>query len=287
MKIFKQIINLIITLVGITECFLKQLLSGAWTFGSIKPSNCRKLRIIANGPTMLEDLNAAPKEDVDYLMVNFSVKTDCFWEIKPTRYVIIDPGFFSIVFANDKDFVDLMRKVDWEMEIFVPVESVKEVRKILSSNSNISISPTPHSIPGRIKSVNVRNIFFKYYLASPPLQNVLVGAIYTAIMSGYRDIELYGAGHSWTTQLVVNDQNVVCLKDLHYYEKNGLFKPWVRGNGEPYHMHSLLIDLSQMFSSYWDIKYFIEHIGSIRIVNMTKESYIDAFERGCNQARSI
>lgn len=274
-KIIKKLILLVQTTCGIIEWLLRRILLGGWTYSTPRPSNMRKLRVLANGPTLLDELASAKKCEADYLMLNDSVLTEAFFKTRPSRYILIDPLYFT----RDISLLSSFEKVDWEIILFVPVTCLKEVRKLLSANNNISVFPIPSGIPVNIRLKSVRNFFFRHYLASPPLQNVVVGAVYTAIFSGYRDIELYGVSHSWTSQLVVNDRNQVCLRDAHYYEKDAPLKPWLQCNGEPYRMHEILKDLSQMFESYWDIQYFADTIGGIRIVNKTKDSFIDAFDR--------
>ena len=34
-----------------------------------------------------------------------------------------------------------------------------------------------------------------------------------------------------------------------------------------------------MFDSYWDLRYFADAIGNVRILNKTRGSFIDAFDR--------
>lgn len=268
------------TILGIGEWVIKSIILGGWTVGKRAFSNGRKIRIIANGPSLNEDLKAVPDEDVDYYMLNNSVITPLFFQLKPSRYIIIDPLYFTKILGDvNNGVLSSILSIDWPIELYVPSTSVKYVRRLVSANSNVIVRPTPTSIPSDIKLRGVRNFFFKHMLASPPIQNVVVGAIYTSIMCGYDHIELYGVGHSWTTQLAVNQNNEVCIRDIHYYDSNATMKPWLQCNGEPYKMHIILRDLAQMFESYWDLRYLADSIGKIKIINKTKESFIDAFDR--------
>ncbi len=277
--IIKQILNTLQTVLGVLEWILRRIISHNITCMNVPTSNGRKIRIIANGPTLLEELDAAPKIDTDYLMLNNSAGTEIFFKIKPTRYVMVDPLFFTKILIEDDAFRDAFLSVDWNMLIFVPASCVSMVRKLFASNRFLKVQPIPSGIPANVKIRSVRNFFFKHYLASPPLQNVVVGAIYSSIMSGFSNIELFGVGHSWTTQLAVNDQNQVCLRDVHYYEKDAPMQPWLQCDGVPYRMDVILRDLAQMFCSYWDLRYFADAVGDIRIVNKTRGSFIDAFDR--------
>lgn len=275
----KNFLHAFQTVFGVLEWLLRRIIYHNITIKSLTPSNGRKIRIIANGPTLLEELEAAAKGDEDYLMLNDSAMTDIFSTVKPTRYVMMDPLYFTEVLDQNEAFLNVFLKVDWDMMIFVPASCTSMVKKLFDSNSHLKVLPTPSGIPANVKLRCVRNFFFKHYLAAPPLQNVVVGAIYTSIMSGYRNIELFGVGHSWTTQLAVNDLNQVCLRDVHYYEKDAPMKPWLQCSGVPYRMHIILRDLAQMFDSYWDLRYFADAIGNVRILNKTRGSFIDAFDR--------
>ena len=150
---------------------------------------------------------------------------------------------------------------------------------MVSENQNIKVETTPASLSQMINSNKLRNYFFRNKMATPIQQNVVVGAIYAMIMEGFERINLLGVGHSWLNAMVVNEKNEVCLKDMHYYNKEAELKPWYTVNGEPYKMHVILRDLAQMFDSYHQLRCFADSLGDVRIVNYTKDSYIDAFER--------
>lgn len=100
------------------------------------------------------------------------------------------------------------------------------------------------------------------------------------INSGYKTIYLFGVDHSWTTQLCVNTLNQVCLRDLHYYDNKHVdLKPWLKGSGEPYKMHEVLRDLAHMFDSYHELQNYANYINNTKIINKSKESFIDAFTK--------
>ena len=46
---------------------------------------------------------------------------------------------------------------------------------------------------------------------SPNGSNVSIGAIYSAILNGYKEINLLGLEHSWMKDIRVNDKNEVVL----------------------------------------------------------------------------
>ena len=160
-QIIKQILQIIQTVLGILEWILRRIISHNITCKKVPPSNGRKIRIIANGPTLLEELDAAPKIDTDYLMLNNSAGTETFSKIKPTRYVIVDPLYFTQILIEDEAFLNAFLQVDWDMAVFVPASCVPMVRKLFANNRFLKVHPTPASIPANIKVRSIRNFFFK------------------------------------------------------------------------------------------------------------------------------
>ena len=280
-RIVKLLLCIVYNTIGIIEWFLKRLLLRSFTFGKRKPLRRNPVAIIANGPTLMDELEKIKADTtIEYCMLNHSVKTDLFWHLKPKYYVLLDPLFFSkILVEKNNPFMDAFMKVDWNMTIFVPVRKSKQMVSLMAINTKIKVDLIPDSLSGLIQSSKLQHFFFKYKLAVPIPQNVVVGAIYALIMEGFSRINLLGVGHSWLSAMAVNENNEVCLKDMHYYNKEAKLKPWYTVNGEPYKMHVILRDLAQMFDSYHQLRSFSDSLGDVRIVNYTKDSYIDAFER--------
>ena len=280
-RIVKLLLCIVYNTIGIIEWFLKRLLLRSFTFGKRKELRSNPVAIIANGPTLMNELEMINSSaNVDYCMLNHSAKTDLFWQLKPKYYVLVDPLFFNqILLQNDNPIFVSFMKVDWDMTIFVPIRNFKTMKSIVYGNKNIKVDTTPESISQLIDSNRLRNFFFRNKMAIPIQQNVVISAIYAMIMEGFVRINLLGVGHSWLNAMVVNEKNEVCLRDTHYYNKEAQLKPWYTVNGEPYKMHVILRDLAQMFDSYHQLRSFSDSLGDVRIVNYTKDSYIDAFER--------
>ena len=277
----KSFFNIVGNVLGIIEWFIVKIIFRTFTIGKRKDASLSQVSILANGPTLTDELDllGAPT-DMDYCMLNDAAKTDLFWHIRPRYYVFADPLYFTHYLVEDNNpFVDAFKRIDWSMTVFVPVKVYGMVKKILSQTHRIIVEKIPGSLPGCVTDNSIRNFFFRHKMACPPLQNVVVGAIYSLIMEGYSNINLLGVGHSWLSALAVNDKNQVCLKNVHYYDKNVELKPWNKCYGEAYKMHEILRDLAQMFDSYHQLRIFADQIGGICIVNCTKGSYIDAFNR--------
>lgn len=280
-RIIRVLLNFVSNVIGLLESFFIRLLFGRFTYGKRKTIQSKPVAIIANGPTLMDELDMMKEyENIEYCMLNFSAATDLFRQYKPKYYILADPLFFAkqlreeeVLFWND------FAKVDWKVTLYVPVGNYKQTKRMLLKNANISVEKMPTSLSGMVTNKRLRNYFFRHKMAVPPLQNVVVGAIYALIMEGYTRINLLGVGHSWLSALTVNDKNEVCLRDTHYYNQDAQMKPWYMVTGEPYKMHIVLRHLAQMFDSYHQLRNFADSLGGVRIVNYTKGSYIDAFER--------
>ena len=97
----------------------------------------------------------------------------------------------------------------------------------------------------------------------------MIPAIYSAILSGYKRIELYGVEHSWLPHTYVDEHNVVMQKDVHYYGTT--FRPWEHADGSNMKYHT--------FRSYWLLRELADYCGDVQVINKTPNSYIDAFIR--------
>lgn len=280
--IIKSFLYGIKNFLGILKWGLICILRHSFTYGSRKTSSSAlQVSILANGPTLTDELDVIKdKADLDYCMLNDAVKTDLFWHYKPRYYVFADPLYFTQDLVTDNNvYINAFNKIDWNMTIFVPVGAYSLVKQIFLRNKKIVVEKIPSSLPQSVTDIYIRNFFFRHKLACPPVQNVVVGAIFSLIMQGYKHINLYGVGHSWLNAIAVNNKNEVCLKDVHYYDKNVELKPWYQCTGKPYKLHLVLRDLAQMFDSYHQLRCLADSYNDITIINHTKESFIDAFER--------
>jgi hypothetical protein len=122
-------------------------------------------------------------------------------------------------------------------------------------------------------------MLYKSYLGGPPMKNVLIASIYLSINIGFKQINLLGSDHSWTSALIVNEMNQVCLADSHFYDKQSVKqKPLRHIYGSEYKMHEILRDFALMFEGYHVLNQYANYLGC-RVYNKCQNSFIDAFER--------
>ena len=277
----KAFLNIARNVLGIIKWFVRETRLCAFTIGKRKDASLSQVSILANGPTLTDELNLLDGSvDMAYCMVNDAVKTDLFWRFRPRYYVFADPLYFTRNLVSDNNlYIDAFNRIDWNMIVYVPVLVYGMVKNIFSQNQRITVKKIPESLPDSVTNNKIRNFFFHHKMACPPVQNVVVGAIYSLIMEGYSNLNLLGVGHSWLSALAVNDKNQVCLRDVHYYDKNVELKPWYKCSGKAYKMHEVLRDLAQTFDSYHQLRIWADSYSDIKIVNYTEGSFIDAFER--------
>ncbi len=252
----------------------------------IKKTRPRPILILGNGPSlkfMLDKFNDS--ENYDYCMVNFSPLSSLFFKLKPRFYVLADGAFFS---SLHKDLLDKTRElsnklleIDWEITLYVPYIFLKQAKNDYGINEKISIIPfTIASFSDSFSFKKIEYWMFKKGLASPLVGNVAIAAIYCMINSGFKTIWLYGVEHSWMTQLIVDDNNRVCMKDTHYYDSSEVkYIPLLKPNGEQERIWEQLRYQAAAFASYGKLQGYAEYLGGVNIINKTKGSFIDAFPR--------
>lgn len=241
-----------------------------------KIENVQLLTILANGPSLKGELSKIDYSDGDFCVVNDFYKSPYYSIIKPKYHVLADPLYFT----QSADIEPFIQSVNWELRLFVPYSAWRKM-DILRNMPSKFITVIPfHTIA--IESFKIVDLFlYKRGLSMPKAQNVLVPSIFNGINMGYKKIIVYGADHSWTESIRVDNENHVCLADVHFYDQeNVALVPWRKATEgrEIYKMHEILQDLSNSFRSYHTLRMYADRQGC-HIVNKTQGSYIDAFDR--------
>ena len=132
------------------------------------------------------------------------------------------------------------------------------------------------------KSSYFSSFAYKHQLGMPKMQNVMVASIMLGLLMKYSVIELYGVEHNWLPNLYVGEDNLVYLKNEHFYDKDNV-KPKPQKDIQHLDEYPLYLNIqhyARMFQSYWEIKKYVESNNiKTEIINMTKGSFIDAFKR--------
>ena len=113
----------------------------------------------------------------------------------------------------------------------------------------------------------------------PRPHNVLIPSLILAIQSGYKEINVVGADHSWIEELTVNENNEAMVHQKHFYDEDSSKSEAMYKLGRrPRLLHEILEKFVYAFRSYHFIRQFSEKKGA-KIWNLTPKSFIDAFDR--------
>ena len=242
--------------------------------------------VLGNGPSLNDSLQKHPdffKKHPLICVNSFSV-TELYTQLQPTYYVILDPGFW----LSNNDLINntidcIKKKTTWPVHLLVPPQAAKSelFAQLENQNPNIKINYFNYTV---FKGFNaIAYYFYKRNLAILQSQNVLVASLFLAVNIGFKNIYLFGADHTWHQTLHVNDENVLCVKHVHFYESEEKinYTPFYKGlhkKDETFKMHEILITLGKTFYGYIAINEYAKHQNCI-IYNTSEISFIDAFER--------
>ncbi len=243
--------------------------------------------ILGNGPSLKKVLEQDQSilQQATLICVNKFPDTEHFVKIKPKYWIFASPQYWEsdTIDPNTsirKNIVKaLVENVDWKLNVFCPnlAKSNPSFVQKLRSNPNLNIifyNTTP--IEG-LSTIN--RWFMRNGLGSPRPHNVLIPAILMAINSGFKNIYLLGADHSWIPLISVNEKNVALVNQQHFYDAETSKSDIMYSEGvRPRRLYEILEKLMFAFRSYFDLKDYASSRG-VTIYNCTSSSFIDAFER--------
>lgn len=286
MRIFLNLSKLCLILDYVSQLIFKEGFKCYIPKRQCKENN---LLVLVNGPSLnqsiSEIINTEQYRKDDIISVNFLVNDERFYILKPKYHVISDPMFY--VSGAQKDRVDkffdsLNRKVDWDLYLFMPIKYARMEKKLMKiKNNHIKVVPVhqayPHSSEALMKYVAKKGIL------GPDFGSVMHHAIYIGMVMGFKVEKLYGADHSFFDGLMVNEKNQVCRRTSHFYEVDSKVEPlyhhFKQGTDTPYTMPFFLWEHERIFRGHQDLRMIADEL-KVRIINCTKNSMIDSYERG-------
>ncbi len=254
-------------------------------FRNLKKIN-NDILILGNGPSLKpfieENIEKISKYDI--IAVNHFAISEHYTELKPKFYIAIAFDLFldnvmpHFIEASNKLFNAIADKTDWELNFFISSAAKNHLRwqQILAKNKNIEIiylNLTP--IEG-FRSFVFRN--FNKAKGMPRPHNVMVPAIFIAIKLTNKNVFLSGVDHSWLRELHVDNDNKVLFYNQHFYDKDIKAKQFDYSGQRYMKLHEILNTMSKAFESYHILQEYAEY-KQIKIINLTQNSYIDAFEK--------
>jgi hypothetical protein len=276
--------NLFSSLMSIVKVFLLSKY-----FVKLPKPTLKKASILGNGPSLRTTLSSDLSfiETTDIYAVNLFASSAEFTQIKPQNYVMLDPAFFLFSQENNgrediKKTLDcLIKNTSWEMNLFVPQKAKKSflVKEIAQNNDNIQFQYFNYTIVEGFAWF--RHRMFNLNLGMSQCQNILACALFLAIRRKYDEIYLFGADHSWHEEIRVSDSNDIEVKQVHFYDKADQVKHQkVLDVNTKTHsdLQAIFLSLYKVFYGYGILKQYADY-QSIKILNASKKSYIDTFER--------
>lgn len=266
--------------------YLRLLSKNKFHKSQINSNYSGTIAVLANGPSLKNELPRLNNDDefrnIDYIVLNFMAFEESFFKIKPKHYCLADPMYFHDTHKKDdvKRLYDIMEnKIDWDINIYVPYTKYKNFIQYSGlKNSRINIIKINTAEYQGYESL--RNCIYKKGLGMPSLQTVANLAIYVALNSGYSEVRLYGVDHSFFESLCVNEMNQLCNKDAHFYNDDSiLLKPIIKTyNDKPIKVSEYLEETTIIFKSHDLLASYAKYL-NVRIINCTKDSMIDSYER--------
>jgi hypothetical protein len=282
-----SIINLLRNIVGFVYFLLGFVYhKGFLNLNPLKQRYSGSAVVLANGPSLKEVIPLLDKEErfknTDFVVLNYFAFDEIFFKIKPKHYCLSDPLFFST--SSDEHntlrlFQILDSRVNWNLNIYIPAYGYikfKQYSKI--TNAHIRIIGLNTDVYTGFKRFSF--FLYKKYCAMPPIWSVIIMAIFTAINSGYSTLYLYGVDHTFFDSLYVNDDNILCNKYTHFYDKETIveYKPIMDVPGKYLRTSEYLYGKTLIFKSH-DILAEYAKYRNVSVINCTQNSLIDSYKR--------
>lgn len=233
--------------------------------------------VLGNGPSLKAAMESGEVmyEGNDVACVNMFCISEFFEVIKPKYYFITDLAYFEPKNDRHEKLVDKLvaglGKVNWDMTFIIP-NIVPKGSRLLSCLSNENI------IVQKINTTRIEGFqsfchhYYNRQLAVPRCENIVGVVLTKAVSWNYKTIYLYGADHSWTKDLFVDDENVVCYGDRHVYDTNLSIVKIDRPLWKELRSFTIVFEAHMKIQEYAQAK-------GCNIYNCTKGSFIDAYPR--------
>lgn len=241
--------------------------------------------VLGNGPSLkksLQDHHGFFKKHPLICVNSFSI-TEHYTDLQPTYYVILDPGFW----LGSGELVDntlegIRTKTTWPIYLLVPPRAKQSelFSNLEKQNTNITIIHFNYTVFKGFK--NIAHYFYRKNLAMPQSQNVLVASLFLGLNIGFKKMFVVGADHSWHEHLHISDDNMLCVKQIHFYdnEEKVTYTPFYKGlhSKDVFKIDEILLLFAKTFHGYMVLNEYAR-TQSCEILNASEVSFIDAFKR--------
>lgn len=282
----KNIIKSIFNWFNFLFFLLRNIRAKFWQY-SIPSRQEGALVLLGNGPSLNNEFeNILAKQGhfgISRLMcLNWFAEDSRFFEITPEFYVLADPAFWApgeIIRERIQKLYSIFEKITWDITFIVPGSLMAAKNHTFPlKNKNIhflAINTVEYKGPEFL-----RNWAYKKNLAAPRIQNVANLAIFSALQLGFEQIFLYGVDHTFFDGLCVNEHNILCKQDSHFYKAEKV-KPFYKSTESKttYKMAEYVQCIAYMFQSHEFLQKYAEYLKDRSIINCTKCSLIDCYPR--------
>lgn len=242
-----------------------------------KQNTKEKCFILANGPSLRRELKENQHFFIEnnnkLICVNFFCEDPHFTKLQPASYLIADEAFW--INTSEENILDIQRRflskmklVNWQMNLILPYEAKKFFQKNLLNNFIRFIYYNRTPVNG---FTWLRYYLYEKNLGMPAPHNVLNAALMVSINLGHSEIDIYGADHSWISDLFVDDNNELCCYQNHFYDERTEIIKLEKGS-----LYKGLQGIVLAYQSYELINDYANY-KNVRIVNRTKKSFLDIF----------
>ena len=248
------------------------------------------IHVIANGPTFNDTckyINEIPGKTMmcNFALNNFTLFVPDYYVLADPKLMCIDPDYrgeyYNCIKESNRE-VDLkmmselrekLLMVDKEMVIICP-SSLNLEHVICNPKISWKYVNTSTYIPIAVKGALKR---WKNNKVAPRIAGVPVLEIFSALHLGYKTIYLHGCEASdffGNANKVNQDNNMLSFVARHFYDNekdSEIF--WKDEN-----MLNFLRAEEILFTSLYELQDYSKHLNA-RIINMSKNSWVDCFER--------
>lgn len=283
-KSFKETSGFISQLANTCISILKILIQSKFS-NNLSSENGKTCIVLGNGPSLKTSLSKHKdflKKHALFCVNSFSL-SDEYIELKPQHYVILDHSFWK---SDGKIIIDtldaLKTKTTWSIKLFVPqmASESKRFEELSKANPNIQLQYFNYTVFKGFPEI--AHWFYSKNLAMPQSQNVLVATIFLAMNSNFKEIFVVGADHTWHENLHLDENNLLSLRHIHFYDdvEKTTYVPFKKGihSTETFKVHEIFATWEKVFYGYIALENYSKY-KNCKIYNASEITFVDAFER--------
>jgi len=243
--------------------------------------------VLGTGPSLSKTITKLKKcaKKYEYMAVNNFPLSEHFFIMRPSYLCLIDSMYWRninelelSVSKNVEKVYKILKDVDWEMTLFVPVEAKNNlIKRIKNRNITVEFIRCPRY---DFESVTIAAWSLSLGLL-PPRVNVVITAIYLSVILGYKNIKVVGVDMNRIKDLEVDQKSNVAGTRVDYFYKDKVKPSYqkhkLKGRqGLPVHIR--LMREGKTFKWFALINSYSKNRG-VNLCNASEYSFIDSIDR--------